>query len=262
MAPNEYGFYANVNPEVDHPRWSQAKERRIGEFLKRKTLPFNGYAEQVAHLYAGMDLSKALLSSSAAARRLARAAVLAGCCLPLAVLVLDAARGRLGANPIEAILNRFGFWTLVFLLLSLVPTPLRILTGWGGAIRYRRTIGLFAFFYALPALRHVRGGRPVLRLDRDLEGRRQAQVHHGRLRRLPAARARSRSRRSDAAVRRLGFVRWKRWHRLVYVSAVLGVIHFVWRVKADLREPLVFAAALAILLAIRVVELLRRRPAL
>jgi len=56
MAPNEYGFYANVNPDVDHPRWSQAKERRIGEFLKRKTLPFNGYADQVAALYAGMDL--------------------------------------------------------------------------------------------------------------------------------------------------------------------------------------------------------------
>ncbi|MCQ8104442.1 protein-methionine-sulfoxide reductase catalytic subunit MsrP [Methylomonas sp. SURF-2] len=56
--PNEYGFYANVNPEVDHPRWSQAKERRIGEFLKRKTLMFNGYADEVAPLYAGMDLSK------------------------------------------------------------------------------------------------------------------------------------------------------------------------------------------------------------
>lgn len=56
--PAEYGFYANVNPEVDHPRWSQAKERRIGEFLKRPTLPFNGYAEQVSSLYAGMDLKK------------------------------------------------------------------------------------------------------------------------------------------------------------------------------------------------------------
>ncbi len=55
-APHEYGFYANVNPEVDHPRWSQARERRIGEFFKRKTLPFNGYAEEVQHLYAGMDL--------------------------------------------------------------------------------------------------------------------------------------------------------------------------------------------------------------
>ena len=57
-APREYGFYSNVNPEVDHPRWSQARERRIGEFRKRRTLMFNGYADQVAHLYAGMDLSK------------------------------------------------------------------------------------------------------------------------------------------------------------------------------------------------------------
>jgi methionine sulfoxide reductase catalytic subunit len=57
-APNEYGFFANVNPAVDHPRWSQATERRIGEFFKRKTLPFNGYADQVASMYAGMDLKK------------------------------------------------------------------------------------------------------------------------------------------------------------------------------------------------------------
>jgi sulfoxide reductase catalytic subunit YedY len=57
-APHEYGFYANVNPTVDHPRWSQAKERRIGEFRRRRTLMFNGYADQVAHMYAGMDLRK------------------------------------------------------------------------------------------------------------------------------------------------------------------------------------------------------------
>ena len=58
MAPNEYGFFSNVNPDVDHPRWSQAKERRIGEFIKRKTLPFNGYAADVASLYTGMDLRR------------------------------------------------------------------------------------------------------------------------------------------------------------------------------------------------------------
>jgi sulfoxide reductase catalytic subunit YedY len=57
-APREYGFYANVNPAVDHPRWSQATERRIGDFTRRKTLPFNGYAEQVASLYADMDLRR------------------------------------------------------------------------------------------------------------------------------------------------------------------------------------------------------------
>jgi sulfoxide reductase catalytic subunit YedY len=57
-APREYGFYANVNPEVDHPRWSQARERRIGELFKRRTLMFNGYGEQVASLYSGMDLRR------------------------------------------------------------------------------------------------------------------------------------------------------------------------------------------------------------
>ena len=57
-APGEYGFYANVNPEVDHPRWSQRRERRIGDFFRRPTLPFNGYAEEVAGLYTGMDLRK------------------------------------------------------------------------------------------------------------------------------------------------------------------------------------------------------------
>ncbi len=58
LQPSEYGFYSNVNPEVNHPRWSQARERRIGEFLKRPTLMFNGYAEEVASLYTGMDLRK------------------------------------------------------------------------------------------------------------------------------------------------------------------------------------------------------------
>jgi sulfoxide reductase catalytic subunit YedY len=58
MAPHEYGFYANVNPDVDHPRWSQARERRIGEWRKRPTLMFNGYADEVAHLYSDLDLRK------------------------------------------------------------------------------------------------------------------------------------------------------------------------------------------------------------
>ena len=57
-APNEYGFYSNVNPHVDHPRWSQAKERRLGELLRRDTLMFNGYGDYVASMYAGMDLRK------------------------------------------------------------------------------------------------------------------------------------------------------------------------------------------------------------
>ena len=71
-APNEYGFYANVNPAVEHPRWSQASERRIGETGRRKTLPFNGYAEQVAGLYAGMDLATYYSMHQASTRVTAR----------------------------------------------------------------------------------------------------------------------------------------------------------------------------------------------
>ena len=68
-APNEYGFYANVNPTVDHPRWSQATERRIGELFRRDTLPFNGYGDEVAGLYAGMDLTSGFWDGDAGRRR-------------------------------------------------------------------------------------------------------------------------------------------------------------------------------------------------
>ena len=174
------------------------------------------------------------------------------------LLGIDAARGGLGANPIEEVLNRFGFWTLTFLLLSLAPTALRILTGWGGAIRFRRTIGLFAFLYALFHF------ATYLVLDQffdlaaildDIAKRRFIAVGFAAFVLLIPLALTS----NDRAVRRLGFVRWQRWHRLVYVSAVLGVIHFLWRVKADLREPLLFASVLVVLLGIRIVAALRRR---
>jgi sulfoxide reductase heme-binding subunit YedZ len=166
--------------------------------------------------------------------------------------------GRLGANPIERILNRTGYWTLVLLCASLVPTPVRILTGWGGAIRWRRMIGLFAFAYA--ALHFLTYALLDQTLDlpaivEDIVKRPFIAVGFAAFVLLVPLALTSNNR----AVRRLGFVRWQRWHRLVYVSAVLGVVHFIWRVKADLREPLLFAAVLAVLLGIRVVDRLVRR---
>lgn len=190
-----------------------------------------------------------------AARRYPWAAVFAACCLPLAKLAWDAARGGLGANPIEEVLNRFGFWTLSFLLLALVPTPVRILTGWGGAVRYRRTIGLFAFFYACLHLATYAGVDQFFdwkAIAEDVLKRKFIAVGFAAFLLLVPLALTS----TDAAVRRLGFVRWKRRHRLVYLAAVLGIVHFVWRVKADLRDPLLFAAALGVLLAIRLVAAL------
>jgi sulfoxide reductase heme-binding subunit YedZ len=178
--------------------------------------------------------------------------------LPLALLALHAVRGHLGANPIEAILNRLGYWTLFFLLLSLVPTPVRILTGRGGElVRYRRRIGLFAFFYGCLHLATYAGLDQAFDLSdivEDILKRNFIAVGFAAFLLLVPLALTS----TDRAVRRLGYVRWQRWHRLVYAAAVLGVIHFIWRVKADLREPLVFAGCLVVLLAVRVVAAVRR----
>jgi methionine sulfoxide reductase heme-binding subunit len=173
------------------------------------------------------------------------------------LVVLDGLRGRLTANPIAEVLNRFGFWTLTFLLLSLAITPVRIVTGWGGAVRYRRMIGLFAFFYACLHLATYVGVDQFFDFKAILEDvakRKFIAVGFAAfLLLIPLALTSS-----DRAVRRLGYVRWSRWHRLVYAAAMLGVIHFVWRVKADLREPLIFAAVLALLLGVRLFDAARR----
>jgi sulfoxide reductase heme-binding subunit YedZ len=192
------------------------------------------------------------------ARRFAWAGVFAAGCVPLVLAGVDALRGRLGANPIEELLNRSGFWTLVFLLLTLVPGAIRTLTGWGGAIRYRRTIGLFAFFYACLHFGTYAGVDQffdVAAIVEDVTKRKFIAVGFAAFLLLVPLALTS----TNRMVRRLGFVRWQRLHRLVYVAAVLGVVHFVWRVKADLREPLIFAGVLGLLLSVRLVGGVRKR---
>ena len=121
-APREYGFFSNVNPEVAHPRWSQATEQRIGESGRRPTLMFNGYAEQVGHLYAGMDLKTAFLTRITSheghqIRETSRAAQLRSA--GRVCLACDALRNQLGANPVNFAIRTTGLLALVFLLLSL-----------------------------------------------------------------------------------------------------------------------------------------------
>jgi sulfoxide reductase heme-binding subunit YedZ len=184
------------------------------------------------------------------ARRLLRAVLFVASCVPLGLLVADAARGELGANPIEAALNRLGYWTLVFVLLALGPTPLQTLLGWKWLARYRRMIGLFAFFYACLHLAVYVGVDQffdVRAIVDDVVKRRFITVGMLAFVLLVPLAVTS----TDRWVRRLGYVRWKRLHRLVYAAAALGVVHFVWRVKADLREPLIFAGILSLLLAAR-----------
>ena len=182
------------------------------------------------------------------------------CAAPALLLGADALLGRLGANPIERVMNRLGFWTLTMLLVSLTPTALEIVTGWGGLLRYRRMMGLFTFFYAFLHF------STYLVLDQffdfaaifeDVAKRKFITVGFAAFLLLVPLALTS----TNGWVRRLGFVRWKRLHRLAYVAAVCGVVHFVWRVKADLLRPYIFAAVLAVLLGVRVYAAMRRSPA-
>jgi len=189
--------------------------------------------------------------------RRARARLLVGATLalalaPLAKMALDLYLGRLGANPIEAILDRLGFWTLTLLTLSLVPTPAHELLGLSWPVRIRRTLGLFAFSYATLHLLWYVGVDQLLDLEllvQDVVKRRFMTVGFAAWLLLVPLAVTS----TDGWVRRLGYARWKRLHRLVYAAAALGAVHFVWRVKADLRRPSIFLAALAVLLLARLV---------
>ena len=287
LQPSEYGFYANVNPEVDHPRWSQGRERRIGEFFRRKTLMFNGYADQVAGLYAGMDLEEVLLTPaacglwlSATARvpvrcrpveaparqpaamhmKVVKRLVFVLCLAPFAWLVFAAFTDRLGANPIDAITDETGTWTLRFLVATLAVTPLRRLTGWNEIITLRRMLGLFAFFYgSLHAATYVVLDQffdPASILGDIAKRPFITAGFTGFVLMVPLAIT------STAGwIRRLGGRRWQQLHRLAYVSAAAGVIHYYWLVKADVSRPLRYAVVLAVLLLARVVWGARQRRA-
>jgi sulfoxide reductase heme-binding subunit YedZ len=183
--------------------------------------------------------------------RFLKGAAFALACLPLAKILVDGAAGRLGANPIEMVLDRLGFWTLTFLVLSLVPTPAHELLGVVWPVRIRRLLGLAAFSYATLHLLWYAGVDRLLYvrlLAQDVAKRKFMAVGFAAWLLLVPLAVTS----TDRWVRRLGYARWKRLHRLVYAAALLGVIHFVWRVKADLRRPSWFAAAVAILLLARV----------
>jgi methionine sulfoxide reductase heme-binding subunit len=158
----------------------------------------------------------------------------------------------LGANPITEAEHFTGKWTLRFLIVTLSVTPLRRLTGWNWLVRYRRMFGLFAFFYATLHLSMYIGVDMFFNFG-DLV---HDVVKHpyitigmaGFLLLLPLAVTST-----NNMVRRLGGARWRALHRLVYLVAVLGVIHFWWAVKKDITEPLIYALIFGILLGARLI---------
>lgn len=186
--------------------------------------------------------------------RLARAGLWLLCLTPLALLAERLLHGRLGANPIEFLEHALGDWSLRFLLLALAMTPLRTLTGWVWPLKLRRTVGLWAFAYVclhfavyiVFDLNILEPARALAKLGEDLVKRLYITVGFAAwLFLLPLAITST-----DGWQRRLKR-RWKMLHRLVYPAALFGVLHYVWLVKKDLREPLIYATVLALLLAWR-----------
>jgi methionine sulfoxide reductase heme-binding subunit len=179
--------------------------------------------------------------------------------LPAANTAWLAFHDGLGPNPIAEALNRLGLWTLVLLLATLACTPIKILTGWKFPLRLRRMLGLQAFAYVclhFVTYLWLDQGLDFGEIGKDIVKRKFITVGFTAFVLLIPLAVTS----TDGMVKRLGFRRWKRLHRLVYLSATLGVVHFIWRVKSDLRLPLVYATVLAALLLVRVVDAARRVP--
>ena len=195
-------------------------------------------------------------------RRLVKPPVFVLCCLPWLTLVLGAfglAGFSLGANPVEMLLHTCGKWALNFLVITLCVTPLAHFSGWRALFAYRRMLGLFAFAYACAHL------AVYLLLDQTLLW---SAIVEDILKRpyitlgfsawlllLPLALTST-----QGMMRRLG-KRWKLLHRLIYPASILVAWHFYWQVKQDVREPLYYVAALALLLGWRLARRRSRRTA-
>jgi methionine sulfoxide reductase heme-binding subunit len=173
------------------------------------------------------------------------------CLIPLGQLLYNAWTDNLSANPIEFITHFTGDWTLIFLLASLSVTPLRQISGWNELIKYRRMLGLFAFFYAVlhfatyMVLDHFFDFQAIVK---DVMKRPYVTAGFtGFVLMIPLAITST-----AGMIRRLG-KRWQQLHRFVYVVGIAGVIHFYWLVKADIRRPVQYGAVLALLLGYRLV---------
>jgi len=189
--------------------------------------------------------------------RFARFLVLANGAVPATLLGWDAWHHKLGANPVNFAILTTGMSALVFLMLTMLVTPLRKISGLNWIISFRRTLGLFAFFYACAHF------LIFFSLDRsfsisstlsEMVKRKYLIVGSTALLVMVPLAVTS----TNAMIKRLGGKRWRALHRLAYVAAIAGVTHYYMQVKADVRQPLAFAAVLAILLGYRLMAYWRR----
>jgi sulfoxide reductase heme-binding subunit YedZ len=170
--------------------------------------------------------------------------------IPLARLVILAPQDLLGANPIEKILHSTGYWTLVFLTITMGITPIRHLTGLSSLIQFRRMMGLFAFFYALLHFSTyvlLDQSLDLQNIIKDIVKRPYITIGMtGLVLLIPLALTST-----NGMMKRLGGKRWKSLHKLTYLIVILGVLHFTWLVKKDISRPMDFAILFAVSMFVR-----------
>ena len=175
--------------------------------------------------------------------------VFIACLIPFGLLLVGTLEGDLGANPLERVTDVTGQWGLRLLLITLAVTPLRLLTGWRWLLRFRRMFGLFVFFYiTLHFLTWIWLDQELSwgNILADIVKRPYVTVGFTAwLLLLPLAATSTRG-----MMRRLGR-NWQRLHRVIYAIGLLAVLHYIWLVKADLLQPLIYTALLGLLLAVR-----------
>jgi sulfoxide reductase heme-binding subunit YedZ len=200
------------------------------------------------------------MSSSQLVRTVVKPIVFVAALGPLAWLVYNMVWGDLGANPIETITNTTGIWTLRFIVITLAITPVRWLTKWNPIINFRRMLGLFAFFYGtIHFMIYFVLDRSLMfdGLWEDIVKRPYITVGFtGFVLMIPLALTSTKG-----WIRRLGGRRWNLLHKLIYATGVLGVIHYLWKVKLDVTNPLIYLAIVAVLLLVRVFRWISKRQA-
>jgi len=191
-------------------------------------------------------------------RRVAKPGVFTLSLVPLGWIIFLAVAGQLGANPVEAVNRSLGDWALRFLWLTLALSPLAALSGWGWPVRFRRMLGLFAFFYAsLHIANYVIADQFFNWADIWTDIIKRQFITVGMLVFVGLFILAVTSPKS--AVKKLGAKRWRKLHRLIYPAAIGTVLHYVMMIKADLMQPAIYAVLLAVLLGLRL-YLRRIRP--